>query len=170
MKAITKYSYGGPEVLQLKDIARPQIKPDQLLVKVKANSANPADWHVMRGKPLFARLSFGLFKPNVEVLGADFAGVVEKVGEQIKEFEIGDPVYGESLRGGAFSEYVAVDAAACAKIPGGSTFEEMAALPVAGLTALQALVDHVKEGNVEDDEDISMVVLYDHEEVGSASA
>lgn len=80
MKAFTKTKYGGPEVLRLEDVARPTLKDGHILVKIKANSANPADWHIIRGKPLFARFAFGLFKPKDKIPGADFAGIVEEVG------------------------------------------------------------------------------------------
>jgi NADPH:quinone reductase-like Zn-dependent oxidoreductase len=142
MKAITKYTYGGPEVLQLEEIEKPKLKAGHLLVKVHANSANPADWHVMRGKPFFARFAFGLFKPSTPVLGADFAGVVEAVGENVIGYEISDKVYGEFLGGGAFAEYLVVPTKVCSKMPQNASFEEMASIPVAGLTAWQALVTH----------------------------
>ena len=78
MKAFIKTKYGGPEVLRLEDAAKPSLKDGYILVKVFANSANPADWHILRGKPFFARFTFGLFKPTFKILGADFAGVVEE--------------------------------------------------------------------------------------------
>lgn len=109
-----------------------------------ANSANPADWHILRGEPYFARFTFGLFKPSNKILGADFAGIVEEVGSAVKHFKVGDRVFGESLEGGAFAEYTAVAADACGKMPGAATFAQMASVPIAGLTALQALVTHGK--------------------------
>jgi NADPH:quinone reductase-like Zn-dependent oxidoreductase len=72
MKAFTKTKYGGPEILQLEEVEKPPLKDDHILVKVVANSANPADWHILRGKPFFARFSFGLFKPKDKIPGADF--------------------------------------------------------------------------------------------------
>lgn len=107
-----------------------------------ANSANPADWHILRGKPYFARLTFGLFKPKNKIPGADFAGIVEAAGKDITRFQVGDKVFGESLSGGAFAEYICVEESICAKMPEGSTFPEMACVPIAGLTALQALITH----------------------------
>ncbi len=142
MKAFTKTVYGGPEVLRLEEIALPTLKESQVLVKVFANSANPADWHILRGKPLFARLSFGLFKPKDKVLGADFSGIVEAIGSKVTQFRVGDKVFGETLKGGAFAEYVAIDADCCALMPEGVGFLEMACVPIAGLTALQALTTH----------------------------
>ena len=142
MKAYTKNRYGGPEVLQFEEVEKPPLKPDHLLVKVIANSANPADWHILRGEPYFARLSFGLFKPKTKILGADFSGIVEAVGSNAGQFRVGDRVFGESLIGGAFAEYISVPAAVCAPLPAEIPFVEGACLPIAGLTALQALIDH----------------------------
>lgn len=142
MKAYTKTKYGGPEILQLEEVELPTLKDNQLMVKILANSANPADWHILRGKPYFARLTFGLFKPKNKILGADFAGIVEKTGKDVTAFNVGDKVFGESLTGGAFAEYASVGDTICAKMPEGTTFSEMACVPIAGLTALQALITH----------------------------
>ena len=76
MKAYTKTKYGGPEVLHLEKVEKPSLKDDQVMIKVLANSANPADWHIIRGKPFFARFTFGLFKPKDKIPGADYAGIV----------------------------------------------------------------------------------------------
>lgn len=148
MKAYTKTIYGGPEVLKLEEVEKPELKDDHILVKVMANSANPADWHIIRGKPFFARFSFGLFKPKDKIPGTDFAGIVEAVGKNVTHFKTGDRVFGESLKGGAFAEYISVPAAVCATMPVTANFSEMAAVPVAGLTALQAIVTHgkIREG------------------------
>lgn len=142
MKAFTKITYGGPEVLLLEEVEKPSVKEGHLIVKVQANSANPADWHIIRGKPFFARFSFGLFRPKDKIPGADFAGIVEEVGSKVTHFQVGDRVFGESLKGGAFAEFLSVDAGVCAKMPDGAGFAEMACVPIAGLTALQALVTH----------------------------
>lgn len=142
MKAYTKTKYGGPEVLQLEEVEMPTLKENQVLVRIMANSANPADWHILRGKPYFARLTFGLFKPKNKILGADFAGIVEKTGSRVTRFKVGDKVFGESLSGGAFAEYACADETICAKMPEGTAFREMACIPIAGLTALQALITH----------------------------
>lgn len=142
MKAYTKTKYGGPEVLQLEEVEIPTLKENQVLVRIMANSANPADWHILRGKPYFARLTFGLFKPKNKILGADFAGIVEKTGSRVTRFKVGDKVFGESLSGGAFAEYACADETICAKMPEGTAFREMACIPIAGLTALQALITH----------------------------
>ncbi|MEP2239157.1 MAG: NAD(P)-dependent alcohol dehydrogenase [Maribacter sp.] len=148
MKAFTKYKYGGPEVLQLEEVAKPVVKDNHILVKVMANSANPADWHILRGKPFFARFSFGLFKPKDTILGADFSGIIEEVGNGVDNFKVGDHVFGEMLGGGAFSEYACLPVKVCAKMPEHVDFASMAGIPVAGLTAYQALITHgkIKEG------------------------
>jgi len=142
MKAFTRTKYGGPEILQLEEVETPPLKDDHILVKVAANSANPADWHILRGEPFFARFSFGLFKPKDKIPGADFAGVVVQTGSDVARFKVGDRVFGETLKGGAFAEYTCVPANVCAVMPEGIGFPEMAAVPVAGITALQALITH----------------------------
>ena len=148
MKAFTKTKYGGPEVLQLEEVEKPSLKDDHILVRVIANSANPADWHILRGKPYFARFTFGLFKPKDRILGADFAGTVEEVGNNVEHFKVGNSVFGETLKGGAFSEYICAPANVCAVMPEGIDFAVMASVPIAGVTALQALATHgqLKEG------------------------
>ena len=148
MKAITKHKYGGPEILCLEEIEKPMVKENHLLIRVKANSANPADWHILRGKPFFARLTFGLFKPKDKILGADFAGIVEEVGPRVTKFKAGDRVFGEMLKGGAFAEYTCAPETACGLMPDEADYNEMACVPIAGLTALQALITHgkLKEG------------------------
>ncbi len=148
MKAFTKSKYGGPEILQLEEVEKPTLKDNHILVKVVANSANPADWHILRGKPFLARFSYGLFKPKYKILGADFAGVVEEAENNESRFKVGDRVFGENLKGGAFAEYTCVPANVCAIMPEGIDFPEMASVPIAGVTALQALIKHgqLKEG------------------------
>lgn len=148
MKAFTKTKYGGPEILQFEEVEMPTLKEGHILVKVVANSANPADWHILRGAPFFARFSFGLFKPRDKIFGADFSGIVEEVANNVEHFKTGDRVFGETLKGGSFAEYTCVPAEACAIMPESTNFLEMACVPVAGLTALQALTRHgkLKEG------------------------
>ncbi|MBK6482068.1 MAG: NAD(P)-dependent alcohol dehydrogenase [Chitinophagaceae bacterium] len=148
MKTFYRTKYGGPEVLQLQEVGRPALKDGHLLVKVVANSANPADWHILRGEPVIARFTFGLFKPKYNIPGADFAGIVEEVGNGVIHFNVGDRVFGETLKGGAFAEYTCVPADVCAQMPEGTDFPEMACVPIAGITALQALITHgkLKEG------------------------
>jgi NADPH:quinone reductase-like Zn-dependent oxidoreductase len=151
MKAFVKTKYGGPEVLRLEEIEKPSIKDNHILVRIMANSANPADWHIMRGKPYFARLTFGLFKPKTKLLGADFAGIVESVSDQVTDFKVGDRVFGEYLKGGTFAEYAVIPSNVCAVMPDGTEFSEMACVPVAGLTAFQALITH---GNLKKGESV----------------
>jgi NADPH:quinone reductase-like Zn-dependent oxidoreductase len=148
VKAFTKSKYGGPEILQLEEVEKPSLKDEHILVKIIANSANPADWHILRGKPVLARFAFGLLKPKIKILGADFAGIIEEVGGNVKHFKVGDRVFGESLKAGAFAEYVCIPENVCGIMPEGTDFAEMASVPVAGLTALQALITHgkLKEG------------------------
>lgn len=148
MRAFTKTRYGGPEVLQLEEVEKPVVKDDHILVKVIANSVNPVDWHIIRGKPFFARFTFGLFKPKDKIPGADFAGIVEGVGNNVTSFTVGDRVFGATLKGGAFAEYTFVPENVCALMPEGTAFPEMASVPIAGVTAFQALITHgqLKEG------------------------
>lgn len=144
MKAFTKYKYGGPEVLQIEEVQKPPIKEGHILVKVYANSANPADWHILRGKPFFARFSFGLFRPKYKIPGADFAGLVTEIGKNVSQFKVGDRVFGETLAGGAFAEFVCVPEKVCGRMPASIDYSQMASVPVAGLTALQALTTYGK--------------------------
>lgn len=148
MKAYTKTKYGGPEVLQFEEVEKPAVKDDHLLVKVIANSANPADWHILRGEPFFARFTTGLFKPKDKGIGADFSGIVEAVGNNVAHFKVGDRVFGEAFIGGAFAEYACVSAKSCGIMPENAGFPDMACVPIAGVTALQALITHgqLKEG------------------------
>ena len=144
MKAFIKIKYGGPEVLQLEEVDKPIVKDDHILIKVVANSANPADWHLLRGEPFFARFTSGLFKPKEKIPGADFSGIVVETGNKVTSFKVGDKVFGETLLGGAFAEYVSVPATVCGKVPNNIGLVQMASIPIAGLTALQALVTHGK--------------------------
>ena len=139
MKAIVYTKYGPPEVLQLKEVAKPVPKDNQMLVKVHAASANALDWHFMRGAPFLARLAGGLRKPKDPRLGADFAGRVEAVGTNVTQFQPGDEVFGAET--GSFAEYASVPENTLALKPTKSSFEEAAAIPVAAITALQGLRD-----------------------------
>ena len=143
MKAITYCDYGSPEVLKLRDVDKPVPAEDQVLVRVRAASVNPLDWHYIRGEPYFMRFGAGLRKPKVTRLGVDFAGTVEAVGKNVKRFKPGDEVFGG--RTGAFGEYVTVrEDRAIALKPANVTFEQAASVPVAAITALQALRDKGK--------------------------
>ncbi len=141
MKAIVFDRYGPPEVLALKDIAKPVVKDDEVLVRIVAGGANAADWRVMRGDPYLMRLAQGLRRPRVvTILGSDMAGQVEAVGKNVTQFHPGDEVYAEVDSGG-FAEYVSVREDLVGLKPTNLTFEQAAAVPMTGLTALQALRD-----------------------------
>ena len=147
MKAIVYHEFGSPEVLQLEEIEKPVPNDNQLLIKVRAASVNPLDWHYMEGTPYLGRLvEFGLLKPKVARLGVDYAGTIEAVGKDVTQFKPGDEVYGN--RFGAFAEYVVASEKALALKPANLTFEQAASVPVAAVTALQALRDkgHVQPG------------------------
>ena len=140
MKAIVYRCYGSPDVLELEDIEKPVPADDEVLVKVQAAAVNPLDWHYMRGSPYLMRLGTGLGAPKDTRLGVDFAGTVEAVGINVKRFKPGDEVFGGA--GGAFAEYVTLgeDRALVLK-PANLTFEQAASVPIAAITALQALRD-----------------------------
>jgi len=140
MRAIVYHRYGPPEVLQLQEVEKPVPADDEVLVRVRAASANPLDWHFMRGEPRFMRLMTGLTKPRLARLGVDAAGVVEAAGRGVTAFEPGDEVFG-AFRG-AFAEYACTRARAAWKKPVNVTFAQAACATVAGLTALQALRDN----------------------------
>jgi len=139
MKAIVYERYGSPDVLEFRDIEKPAVTDDGVLVRIRAASTNPYDWHFMRGKPLFTRLMFGLLKPKVHSLGADLAGEVEAVGKDVTRFRPGDAVFGEGA--GSFAEVACIPERWLAKKPANLTFEQAAAVPMAAGTALQGLRD-----------------------------
>jgi NADPH:quinone reductase-like Zn-dependent oxidoreductase len=141
MKGWVRRCYGGPENLQYEDLAKPVAAEDEVIVRVRAASVNPLDWHYMRGKPYVMRMmGSGLGAPTDAQLGVDFAGVVESVGKAVTKFKPGDEVFGG--RDGAFSEYVRVRESRNVVLkPANITFEQAAAIPIAAITALQALRD-----------------------------
>jgi len=144
MKAIRYYRYGPPEVLELRDVDMPAVGDGDVLVRVKAASVNPLDWHFMRGAPYLVRLMAGLSrpKPSQTMLGADMAGSVEAVGKSVTGFSPGDEVFGGLEERGTLAEYISVPVGAVVlEKPAGLTFEQAAAVPVAAFTALQALRD-----------------------------
>jgi len=143
MKAIVYCDYGLPN-LKLQEIEKPSPADDQLLVRVRAASVNPYDWHFVEGTPKIMRLmGVGLRKPKDTRLGVDFAGTVEAVGKNVTQFKPGDDVFGG--RGGAFAEYVCPRAYRAVTIkPANITFEQAASVNIAGITALQALRDKGK--------------------------
>src|ERR1044071_4500661 len=140
MKTVIYHSYGGPQVLKIEEAEKPAPQAGEILVRVYASSVNIVQWYTMTGLFL-ARLGNGLLRPKEIRLGSDFAGVVEEVGKNVKDFKAGDEVFGGA--NGAWAEYVTEDKAIALK-PADITFEEAAAVPTAGLTALQGLRDYGK--------------------------
>jgi len=147
MKGVSRRCYGPPEVVQYGDLAKPTPADDEVLVRVRAASVNPLDWHYMEGTPYLVRIDAGFGKPENPRLGVDFAGTVEAVGKDVRHFKPGDAVFGGKF--GAFAEYVTVrEERAVAAKPVNMSFEQAASVPIAALTALQALRDkgHLKAG------------------------
>lgn len=144
MRAVVYTDYGSPEVLQVREIRKPVPSDDQILIQVRAASINPLEWHFVRGTPYIARLfGMGLRKPAEPRLGVDMAGVVEAVGRNVTQFKPGDEVFGGKT--GALAEYVCMRADKAVVIkPENISFEQAAAVPVAGITALQGLRDQGK--------------------------
>ncbi|RAY12890.1 NAD(P)-dependent alcohol dehydrogenase [Actinomadura craniellae] len=141
MKAWTWERYGSPDTLTLRDVDEPAIAPDEVLVRVRAASVNPYDWRHLRADPYLVRLSYGLRRPKAGlILGADLAGVVERVGDEVTGFRPGDEVFGE-VPLGSFAETVAVPQDRLAVKPAGLSFEQAAAVSMAAHTALQGLRD-----------------------------
>ena len=146
MKAMVQDRYGSGDVVEPRDIDKPSIGDDQVLIRVRAAGVNPADWAIMHGLPYIARPIYGLRRPKHEVRGTDVAGQVEAVGSQVTRFQPGDEVFGWCV--GSFADYAAADEDALALKPANLTFEQAASVPLAGLVALQALRDqgHVEAG------------------------
>lgn len=142
MKAIVYHTYGSPAVLKLEEVAKPTPKDDEVLIKIHAASVNSWDWDLLRGKPFLARMD-SPFKPKYKILGCDVAGQVEAVGKNVKQFQPGDAVFGD-LSGcgwGGFAEYVCAQENALTLKPAAMTFAQAAAIPQAGVLALQGLRD-----------------------------
>ncbi|GBF37584.1 NAD(P)-dependent alcohol dehydrogenase [Leptospira johnsonii] len=149
MKAIVYEKYGAPDVLQLKEVQKPGPKKNEILVKVRTASVNAADWRMMRADPFLVRFYAGLFKPKkISTLGADVAGTVEAVGENVTKFRPGDDVFGDVFASGfgGFAEYKCGKEDEFVLKPSNISFEDAAALPLAGMTALHSLRDF---GNVQ---------------------
>ena len=146
MKAAMYSSYGPPDVLQIKDVEKPVPKDNEVLIRVRAASVNPLDWHFMRGMPYLVRIIAGLRTPKDKRLGVDVAGQVEAVGRNVTQFKPGDAVFG-SCRG-AFAEYACTSESAVVIKPDNVTLEQAASVPVAAYTALQGLRDkgHIQPG------------------------
>ena len=141
MKVITNTQYGSADVLQQVEMPVPDVLANQVLVKIHATSINPLDWHIMRGTPYFMRLTMGLFKPKLQILGADIAGEVVAVGEDVQNFAIGDAVFGDLVPTGlgGLADYVAVEESGLVKKPDNLSYEQAASVPIAALTAWHAL-------------------------------
>ena len=139
MKAIVRDRYGPPDVLELREVPRPVPGDDGVLVRIRAASVNAYDWHLVRGEPGIVRMMTGFGKPKTPGTGADLAGVVEAVGSGATRLRPGDEVYGHS--DGSFAEYVATKEAHLAQKPATLSFEQAAAVPMAGCSALQSLRD-----------------------------
>lgn len=152
MKAIAQDKYGSTDVLELREVARPVAKDDDVVVRVHAASVNALDWHVMRGSPTWARMIIGVRRPKAMLRGVDVAGRVEAVGKDVQRLRPGDEVFGWCT--GAFAEYAMADESHFVPKPTNLTFEQAAAVPLAGITALQGLRD---VGNVQAGQSVLIV-------------
>src|SRR5213080_2711630 len=151
MRAMVYHTYGSPDVLKLEEVQKPVPQDDEVLVQVHATSVNAGDWHLLRAKPFLMRfMGFGLLKPKNKILGSDIAGRVEAVGRNVKQFQTGDEVFGNTAKYGlgGFAEFVSVPENALVLKPTNISFEEAAAVPQAALVALQGLRDkgHIQPG------------------------
>ncbi len=152
MKAIVFTQYGSPDVLELKEVPKPAPKDSELLIRVHASSVNSWDWEYLNGTPFINRFMFGLLKPKrgKQRLGADIAGTVEATGRHVTRFQPGDEVFGDLWSNwGGFAEYACAHETALQPKPENSTFEEAAAVPQAGVLALQGIrkAGHLEPGN-----------------------
>lgn len=148
MKAIAYEEFGSPDVLELREVRKPDVEPDEVLVRVRAASPNPYDWHFMRGLPYIARLAgAGLRKPKNSVLGSDMAGEVEAIGNEVTRFRPGDEVFG-FVGAGGFAEYVSTREELLGLKPANLSFQQAATVPLAAMTALQGLrnVGEIRSG------------------------
>jgi NADPH:quinone reductase-like Zn-dependent oxidoreductase len=147
MKAIVQDTYGPADVLELREIERPEVGENDVLVRVRAAGSGPDVWHIMTGQPYMARAALGFRRPKVRVRGWDVAGTVEAVGASVTDFRPGDEVMGVA-EGGSFAEYAVTSPDKLVPKPANLSFEQAAALPISGVTALQALRDkaHVQPG------------------------
>jgi NADPH:quinone reductase-like Zn-dependent oxidoreductase len=153
MKAIVRDTYGSPEVLELRDIDKPEIADDEVLVRVHAAGVDRGVWHIMTGLPYPIRLAgYGLRAPKNPVVGSDMAGVVEAVGKNVTRFQPGDEVFG--IGKGSYAEYVCAREDKLAHKPANLTFEQAAVVAISGLTAMQGLRDH---GRVEPEQKVLVI-------------
>lgn len=143
MKAVVYKKYGHPDVMRIEDVEKPVPGDGEVLVRIHAVSVNFADWHLLTGTPFLARTAFGLFGPRKTILGTDVAGTVVSTGSSVTGFKPGDRVFGDLGTGrlGGFAEYVCALQSVIAPMPSNVSFSEAAALPMASITALQALRD-----------------------------
>jgi len=155
MKAIVQERYGSPDVLELRDVDKPAVGDDEVLVRVQAASVHPDVWHVVTGRPYVLRLAgSGFSKPKNPIPGTDMAGIVESIGRSVTRFRPGDPVFGETIvthqwvNGGAFAEYVSVHQDLLALKPDNVTFEQAASVPTSGFITLLNLrgLDQLRPG------------------------
>ncbi|HRQ66506.1 MAG TPA: NAD(P)-dependent alcohol dehydrogenase [Xanthomonadaceae bacterium] len=145
MQAVRYACYGDSDALVLARVARPEPADDELLVRVHAAGVNPLDWHYMQGQPYIMRLSSGIGRQSSTLAGVDFSGVVEAIGVSVTKFQVGDRVFG--ARSGAFAEYLVVrESRAVMSMPANTSFEDAAAMPIAAVTALQAVRDAGRVG------------------------
>jgi NADPH:quinone reductase-like Zn-dependent oxidoreductase len=149
MKAVVQTGYGSPDVLELREIDKPTVKDNDVLVRVHAAAINAGDYFSMRGSPWLVRMTVGFPKPKNYIPGWDSAGRIEAVGQKVTRLQLGDEVFGSCT--GAFAEYVSADAGNFALKPANLTFEQAAAVPTAALTALQAIRD---KGKLEPDQKV----------------
>jgi NADPH:quinone reductase-like Zn-dependent oxidoreductase len=143
MKAVIYEKYGSPEVLELREIDKPSVVDDEILVKIHAASIQQTDIRFRTGTPFLARVLAGLLKPKNQILGCDYSGIIEATGKNINEYNVGDEVYGQlDKRTGTHAEYISVSTKEVSSKPKNLTFVEAASVGVAGSIALQCLRDH----------------------------
>src|SRR5262245_57871559 len=153
MKAIVQDRYGEADVLEFRDVEEPQVGEHDVLIRVRAAGAGPDVWHIMAGKPYMARQVIGFSRPKVRIRGWDVSGTVEAVGSAVTAFRPGDEVLGEAQRG-SFAELTVAPADKLVRKPSRLSFEQAAAVPVSGTTAIQALRDH---GNVQPGQSVLVI-------------
>ena len=142
MKAVITTQYGSPDVLEVREVKRPAPRKNEVLIKNFASSINAYDWHKLRADTIMIRLACGMFKPKDKILGCDIAGRIVAVGQNVQKFKVGDEVYGSMADGlgeGGYAEYVCAPETTLSKKPRNATFEQVATIPMAGITALQAV-------------------------------
>src|SRR3712207_2559953 len=153
MKAIVRDTYGSPDVLELRDIDKPEIGDDEALIRVHAAGVDRGVWHIMTGLPYPIRLAgYGLRAPKNPVIGSDVAGVVEALGKNVSRFQPGDEVFG--IGKGSYAEYACAREDKLAPRPENLTFEQAAVVAISGLTALQGLRDH---GRIEPGQEVLII-------------